>query len=87
VAIGSEERRPMSAAERLVGVIVLSSDRKPLGIVESVVARPDGHRVTMRLLETVSQTPRLVQVTLRDLPKRDDAVRLGITYAAFVNRI
>lgn len=87
VAIGSEDRRPQSAAERLVGVIVLSSDRKPLGIVQNIVARPDGYHVTIRLLETVGQPGKLVQVTLRDLPKRDDAVRLGITYATFVDRI
>jgi hypothetical protein len=87
VEIGNEDRRPPGTAERLLGVVVLSSDRKPLGIVESIVARPDGHHLNVRVLETVDRAAPLVGIALRSLPKRDDAVRLGISYAAFVDRI
>jgi hypothetical protein len=78
---------PNGGFARLIGMIVLSSDRRPIGIVENVSADAGSSLIGIRVLETVDSSRPYIQVRSSAITARGDVVRLQVSLTRLRDQI
>lgn len=84
-AIPGQSAQPIPL--RLVGMLVISSDSKPIGYVSDVETGAEGYLVRVSLLETLHAPVATVLLKYNREPKANEALRLRQSLANFLAQL
>ena len=71
----------------MVGMAVLSSDRKLLGVLEDARVRGDGYEFLIRVADQLNPTLDRVTIRSREMPQVSDTIRMKMSLRSFMSQI
>jgi hypothetical protein len=84
---GSGKIDPLARLRQMIGMGVVSSDRKLIGVLAGVEARSGRLMLKIRVSEALGVSPKFVTVQSREMPAESDVIRLRMSLRSFVQQI